>query len=658
MSGKHINYMTRTFDDFKSQLIEFTKQYYPELTDTFNDASVGKWLMEMYAAVGDDLSYHLDRVYQNTNIDATSSRNAIMSIARSLGLKIPGRKAGLCEVQFTCILPVLVKNGSAEPNWNYAPLIKRGTKVAAGKYVFELSEDVNFAEQFNKDGYSDRKYTPITGSNGNIVSYTVSKSGIVHNAETHIYRKVLNSGDIEPFMEIFLPDKNICGVDSIIFKASSSYQGAPDNDEFFHNEEQYRIPKDTCYTMRFFEVNSLSEQYVFNTDSPTSGRGGEVYEDYIDGDTGYTIARIRKGSWKGVRQKFITEYTDNGYLKIIFGPGTQYDDSDSFDTDSKTLVNGIINNDMMGVLPKEGWTMFVMYSTCDGLTANLGEGAINTITNLISTLPAAATDKKNKSDVVNSISVTNLTTILGGKDIPTVDELRYLIKYNAGAIGRGVVINDYKCLINTMPARFGCPYKTAVKEENNKIKISLLNAHADGTLSPDIPSLLADNIVRFLEMYKMLGDYIAIQSGKVYNIGVGCSLYIGKNYNAATVIGNVINTIKDFMHVSKHEMGEDIFVGDIEREIMSVDGVLGIIDLDIYNLYDGVYSSDVCPLTRETVGEVCGTAKSITFTNSANGAKSFKIDLSATDNILFADDDSMFEIKYPDKDIIIRAIQK
>lgn len=652
MSEKHINYMTRTFDDFKAQLIAFTKQYYPELTDAFNDAGVGQWLMDLYAAVGDDLSYHIDRVYQNTSIDSSSSMNAIMNLARSMGLKVPGRKAGMCEVQFTCTLPVLVKNGVAGPNWNYAPIIKKGTKVSAGSYIFELRDDVNFAEQFNSNNYSDRKYSPVTGANGNLINYTVSKTGIVLNVSSHVYRKVLTANDVYPFMEVILPDKDICGIESVIFKASSSYNGVPETDEFMHPEEVYRISRDTCNTMRFFEVDSLSNEYVFNG---VTGTNGEIYEDYTE--DGVVVSRVYKGGWRGIRQKFITEYTDNGYLKLTFGAGTEYADTDTFALKASDVVNGMINNDMLGVLPKEGWTMFVLYDTCDGMAANLGIGAINTINSINLTMPSTATNQQNKSSVANSITVTNLSNVLGGKNFPTVEEIKYLIKYNSGALGRGVVIQDYKHLISRMPARYGAPYKVAVKEENNKIKISLLNALSNGNLTPDIPSLLVDNMVNYLEMYKMLGDYIAVTSGKIYNIGVNCNVFIGKTYNGATVVNNVKNAIEEFFKVSNYEMGDDLYIGLLERAIMDVDGVMSIIDLDIYNLYDGPYSTDVCPLPRAVVSETCGKTKSITFTSTETGMKSFMIDLPSVDNVLFSDDNSMYEVKYPNKDIIVKFKQ-
>ena len=56
MSEKKISYLARTFDDYETELLQFSNKYYPEITDSFNDASVGQWFIDLAAAVGDDLS--------------------------------------------------------------------------------------------------------------------------------------------------------------------------------------------------------------------------------------------------------------------------------------------------------------------------------------------------------------------------------------------------------------------------------------------------------------------------------------------------------------------------------------------------------------------------------------------------------------------------
>ena len=62
---------------------------------------------------------------------------------------------------------------------------------------------------------------------------------------------------------------------------------------------------------------------------------------------------ITKGEWKPLKQKFITEYTDNGYLKIIFGAGAnsgQEDKTTDAITDfSKYQISKMINNETKSI---------------------------------------------------------------------------------------------------------------------------------------------------------------------------------------------------------------------------------------------------------------------------------------------------------------------
>ena len=91
---KKINYLSRTFEDIKGELIKFSNMYYPEVADDFNDSSIGAWFIDLVAAVGDDLSYHTDRMYQETNIDSANLKSSVLNQARAngnIGLKIPSK---------------------------------------------------------------------------------------------------------------------------------------------------------------------------------------------------------------------------------------------------------------------------------------------------------------------------------------------------------------------------------------------------------------------------------------------------------------------------------------------------------------------------------------------------------------------------------------
>ena len=673
MSQKKINYLARTFEDYRSELIKFSNKYYPELADSYNDSSVGSWFIDLVAAVGDGLSYHIDRAYQETNINSANLKSTVLNIARTNGLKVPGPKASVCEIELSCILPVGDdSSGSISyPNWSYAPIVKKSTIVSAGNLNFQLYEDVDFGEQFNKDGFSNRKFGPLRNSNGIITAYTVTKSTLAINGSTRIFKKVILKQDLKPFMEVVLPEKNVMNVESVIFKETSNFQKDPELQEFYIDSEQYRMTAEAADTFRFFEVDSLAEQYRFGTEANIDNGvlqdyfNPELYDDYTEGGddeaTSIRTTRYYRGKWKPITQKFITEYTDNGYLKLIFGSGVLYDELPDVKTKfSERIMSKIVNNDMLGVLPREGWTMFILYRVGGGISSNIGVGAINSITLTVAEFKQKATTDDNaasiRGQVLNSLAVTNTSPAVAGKDAPTTSEIKYLTKYNNSSQERCVTVKDYKYRLMMMPPKYGAPYRAAVIEENNKIVISMLGLNADGRLTKALPETLVENIEEYMSHYRTISDYIEGRSGKIYNIGFSIDLFIDKTYDVPTVLNNVIEKIKNYMSVDNHDMGEDIFIGDLEKEITITDGVISIINFDVYSLYNGPYSSDRCPYPEEGVSAsgVCETKAYNNF-KVDNTANAFKIDLDSIDHVLYSDYNSCFEIMNPSTDIQIRT---
>ena len=651
---KKINYLQRNFDGIKEELLKFSNQYYPEIFDDFNDSSIGAWFIDLVSAVGDDLSYHTDRMGQETSIDSANLKSTVLNMARTNGLKIPGRKASTCEVEFSCELPI---NGTdtSKPNWDYAPIIQKTSIVSAGNYNFELTENLNFKEQFNSDGYSNRKYTPARDGNGNITGYTVTKSTIVVNGNTKVYKKVITSADLKPFMEVVLPEENVMNIESIIFKETSDFNDNPSIYEYYIDAEEYKISDTAVMTYRFFETDSLADQWRFGSEPYVNGSTYVVPQEYIQHpkiDTDNQTFCYYRGKWRPLKQKFITEYTDNGYMKVIFGAGNNYEENPTgTSTYGGYIASKIINNNMLGILPKEGWTMFILYRVGGGTSTNLGPNSINKISIANIEWNSAEGDGSKKGKVINSLKVTNISTALAGKDAPTTEEIKALMKYNTNAQNRAVTVKDYKTKLMQMPPKYGAPFRCSSIENNNKIELSILGLDNNGKLTDEIPSTLADNIVEYMGHFKQINDYIEVRSGRIYNIGVAVDLFISKNYDTSSVVSNVITKVKDYFDVNGRDMGEDIFVGDLEKEINTLDGVISIISLRIYIMRVGNYSNDECPLPTVVEGSTCDTTTKTAFKNSTGNPQ---IDLDATDRVLYNDYNAMFEIK-SDDDIEIRV---
>lgn len=664
MAEKKISYLSRNFDDYRNELLNVTEKYYKDIFPYLNDASVGTWFVELFADIADNLSYHIDRTFQETSIDSAHNRSSLLNIARTQGVKVPGPKAAIVEVELSCDLPLNEQGGTnnqAVADENYAPYIRKGTLFSTGSQTFELIDNCDFRLQFNEKGQSDRQIYPLKDSNGNIVKYRYKKLAIARAGQSKIYKKIINKNDIQPFMSVLIQDKNILGVESIIVKEGTDLSQNPIISEFYRDQEIHTTTEGII-TRRYFEVDNLVEQYRFGTYietaeqsnnqiiNPTYDTAIGIKTDTDDTITNYVeVSRVTKGKWIRLKNKFITEFTDDGSLKIIFGAGIENEygeipnsgDSSEF---TRYMMSRMEANDYMGVLPPENSTMYILYRIGGGIESQIAKNTLNYITYLNMSICGNDDDALNtqkKYDVQNSITVRNTSASYGGKDAPSDVELKYLIKYYTGAQNRCVTLKDYESKIMELPPQYGTPFRCCAMEENNKIKIYTLDLDADGNLSSLLSEEVANNMCEYISKYKMLNDLVEIHSGFIINIGFEIDVFVDKNYDKAEVVKNIIEMTLDYMDIRKHIMGEDIFLGDLEKEISKLDGVTNLIELRCYDK-SGEKGYSTTPISQQLVSKyVCADDSVEGYTETS----SKQIDLKNSDKVLYAESNSMFEIK-------------
>jgi hypothetical protein len=605
MANQGISYNSRNFADVRTELINFVRQYYPDIFNDFNDASVGMMLLELNAAVGDMLSFHTDRMFQETQIDFAQERSSILAMARTYGLKVPGKRPSLSIVDFSCVIPTFADSFDVR----YAPLIRQGAQVTGAGKVFETQNDIDFSSPFTTGGVPNRLIEPNVDSNGNILSYTLTKREIVINGLTRYFQKVITPNDVRPFFEIILPEQDVLSISSIITLDGTNFNGIPSLDQFIDEN------------LRWYEVDALADDLVFIPDNSA-----------ISDNPG-----IKPGRYKRITQKFITEYTDNGFIKLIFGGGSQDISSLSEFGVDQTLINKIgdfINNSSLGVTPTANRTMFIQYRTGGGANTNIGPNVLTSlgIADITVGGPAAAMN----TSVRNSIRVNNPIPAIGGKNEPSVEEIRNLVRYNFSSQNRAVTIKDYQTRIALMPGEFGVPFRCGVFEEQNKIKIYTITLDANGKLSNQSTSTLQKNIATYLSDYRMINDYIEISNAKVINLGFEVDLVVDKQFPQGQIITEAINSITTYFDVSKWNLGDDIYLGKLNETINNIAGVLNVVEIRVYNKVGGAsYSAN--QIAQPYIDE-----------------ETRQIDLLG-EYKLFGEPNGMFEIKRPDYDIRIRV---
>ena len=652
MSNNRISYLSRNFEDYRNEMLRISRQYYGDLFDNFNDASIGSWFVDMFADIADNLSYHIDRSYQETSVNSASNTKSLMNIARNKSLRVPGPKSAIVEVELSCDIP-LYGTDLSKADDSFCPYIRRGTLFSTGLVTFELSEDVDFSQQFNSNGMSDRQIIPNRDSNGNIISYKYKKLGIAVAGESKIYKKVISNDNLEPFMSIVLQDKNVLGVDSIIVKNGNDLTKDPSISDFFVDEETYN-DKEGKEVNRFFEVDNLVEQYRFGHVMNGNTTVWETETATING-VDVDLNKCAKGKWKRLKNKFITEYTDKWYLKITFGPGLKNQNGE-IPTDATKFTQYMMSrmeaNDYLGVLPNADSTMFILYRVGGGEMSNIAKDSLKYITYLNMAICGNPNDKDDsikKRKVENSLKVTNTTPSYGGKDAPSDEEIRYLLKCHNASQNRCVTLKDYEARIMELPAKFGTPFRCCAVEENNKVIIYTLGIDHNAKLSDNLSEHVADNIKEYLRNYRMINDFVEIRSGKVFNVKFGIDVFVDKAYDKSEVVKRVIETVYDFMDIRKHMMGKDIYVGELEKTISGLDGVLNLISLKCYDMCgeDG-YSETPVIQQLVSVNECDAYAEA-----GENYDK--QIDLMTSDKVLVCDAMSMFEVKNMNKDIVVNV---
>lgn len=603
MAERRINYTDRDFVAIRQDLINYVNTYYPDLISNFNDASVFSVLMDLNAAVTDNLHFHIDRSIQETVLQYAQQRLSIFNIARTYGLKIPGQRPSVALVDFSITVPVF---GDKEDE-RYLGILRRGSQVSGAGQIFETVHDIDFASPFNNDGFPNRLKIPNFDANNILINYTIVKRDIVVNGITKVFKKVITNADVRPFFELFLPEKNVLGVTSVIQKDGTSYANVPSIQEFLGA------------TGRWYEVDALVEDRIFIEDptKPSDQPG------------------VKVGKYITTNQRFITEFTPQGFLKMTFGGGNVSAEEQLREfTRLGTPLNiqKYQNNMALGSALKPNTTLFIQYRVGGGLSTNLG---VNVITQVnTANFSVNGPSQSVNTSVINSLRCTNVTAAIGGANAPTLEEIRNYVSFNFAAQNRAVTINDYEALIRKMPGQFGAPAKVGIVEEDNKIKIKILSYDSSNKLTQIVSNTLKNNLAEYLSNYRMINDYVSVETAEVIDLSVDISVVLDATQNQGAVVSDIINTITTYFNPLTRQLGENVYISEIRRLIQSLNGVITITSLDFFNKIGGQYSSSQ-------------TSQPYLDNNTKQ--------IAPVDDTLFAEPKQIYQIRYPQKDITVRV---
>jgi hypothetical protein len=560
-------------------------------------------LIDLNAAVTDNLQFNIDRSVQETVLQFAQQKSSVYNLARTYGLKIPGQRPSVALVDFSITVPAF---GDKE-DLRYCGILRRGSQVTGAGQVFETVTDIDFTSPISADGVPNRLKIPNFDSNNTLINYTITKRETVVNGITKVYKQTITPNNVRPFYEIFLPERNVLGVTSVLLKDGSQYSNVPTVQEFLSSDD------------RWYEVKALIEDKVFVED-PTK----------VSDNPG-----IKVGKYIQTSNKFITEFTPEGYMKITFGGGNQSAEEQlqEFARNGFRLdLNKYSNNLALGSTLKSDSTLFIQYRIGGGINSNLGVNVINQIGN-VSFFVNGPSENINTS-VVNSLRCTNVTAAIGGANIPTMEEVRNMVGFNFAAQNRAVTINDYELIIRTMPSQFGAPAKVSITEDNNKIKIKMLSYNESGQLTELISSTLKSNVANYLSNYRMINDYISIETANVIDLSVNVDVVLDNSQNQGNIISRIIEITSNFFSPLNRELGENIYVSELRRLIQSENGVITLSGIEFFNQIGGQYSSSQ---------------------TSQRYIDSETRQIELIDDTIFAEPTQIYQIRFPNNDINVRV---
>lgn len=613
-SRTNIKYINRDFDSIKQDLLSYVKLVYPDTYNDFSEASVGMMLLELNAYVGDVLSYHLDKRYNEMFLRTAEQRESLFRLAKNLGYKPRGKRGSACLVDLEITVPVSGNSYDAR----YALTYETGIQLQADNgTIFEVLEDVNFNSAYSFKGNLNREVIPVKNSAGDITEYRLRKRVVAVAGESVIEQLEVTTDTAKPYMTWTLEADDVLEIRNLVDTDTSTI---PADENAWVSDR----------TRAWQEVDYLGQKKVF-----------------VDTTTGQTAA-VRTGYWMEVDKRFEGNFDEDGLLTLTFGAGVK-----DFDLYANWLASGntqletqqLLNNSSMGVIPAPGTYLQIRYRKGGGRQSNVPVSAITTVNNaIVSVVPGeGSVDSATLAQTQRSLAVTNPIPAIGGAEETTNTELKFLASANFAAQDRVVTIEDYvqRCL--AMPSQYGTIFRVhADNDQSNFVtRLYVLTRDETGKLKNTGNELIKTNLATYLEQYRLLNDVVEIHDGAVVNIGVDFTVHIDNGLNKRQVVYQCIRELESYFNIENWQMADTIYISQVVDILREVQGVINVVDVTFLNKYGGNYSNDIlgAALLEGKIARDTGMNR-----------------IKPVNNAIKCSVTSMFEVKYPNVDIIGRTL--
>ena len=145
--SRDVKYLNKDFSSFRSDLIEFSKTYFPNTYNDFNESDPGMMFIEMASYVGDVLSFYIDEQFKETMLPYAEETKTVYEIAQGYGYKPNLSSPAMVTLDVFQTVPVLGSGEPRPPDEDYALTIPAGmTATSENGITFRTVEDCIFAD--------------------------------------------------------------------------------------------------------------------------------------------------------------------------------------------------------------------------------------------------------------------------------------------------------------------------------------------------------------------------------------------------------------------------------------------------------------------------------------------------------------------------------
>lgn len=620
---KDVTYIGKDFGQFRKNLIDFSKQYFPDIYTDFNESSPGMLFIELASYVGDVLSFYSDNNLKESMLEQASERGNIYDIAKSLGYSPKNVVPAYVNLNVYQLVPAIGSGANVAPDFNYALTIKPGMQIKQknGTAVFRTLDSVDFSYSSSIDATE----VTIYESNDTTLTptyYLLKKSARAVSGEVKTARFSFN--EPVPYDKIVLTDSNIIEIISVTESDGDGWYEVP------------YLAQDTI----FEAVTNLAENdpdlSPYRSSSPS-------------------LLKLRKTS-----KRFVTRLRSDNRLELQFGAGISDNNDEEIIPNPDNVGNGLAgfrrNLDVdidpsnflytrtYGQAPSNT-TLTVTYTVGNGISDNVPPSVLTDISFIeFDDDVNATTNGGTVNFIKNTVATSNPDSAVGAKTADTLQDIKNNALANFATQNRLVTREDYIVRAYSMPSKFGSVSKAYIvpddqiaQQDYQESRIPnpfAMNMYVLGfNESKQLVALnqaIKENLKTYINYYRMLTDAINIKDAFIINIGIKFEITVLSNYNSNEVLLKCINDLRDYFNVDKWQINQPIVKSDVTNLIANVKGVQSVVNVVFENLYDTTlnYSGNAYDLASAT----------------KNG-------------IIYPSlDPSIFEVKFPTQDIKGRVV--